>query len=52
MAFSHTVPNAHAIELLAVGCQKKNGGVPASEIAAEGLGFAKVWGGQQVRRWV
>src|ERR1700676_3850285 len=26
--------------------------IPASETAAEGLGFARTWGSQQVRRWV
>jgi hypothetical protein len=43
---------ARAIEsYLRLVVKKKYGGVPASEIAAEGLGFAKVWGGRQVRRW-
>jgi hypothetical protein len=27
-------------------------GIPASETAAECLGFARAWGGRQVRRWV
>ena len=31
---------------------KKYKGIPASEAAAEAFGFARKWGGQQVRRWV
>jgi hypothetical protein len=32
--------------------EKGRKGIPASETAAEGLGFARGWGGQQVQRWV
>ena len=43
---------AHAIEsYLRLIVRKKYGGVAASEIAAEGLGFVKGWGSRQVRWW-
>jgi len=29
----------------------KQNGIPASETAAEGLGFARNWGGRQMRWW-
>ena len=32
--------------------RKKYKGIPASEAAAEAFGFARKWGGRQVRRWV
>jgi len=32
--------------------RKNYKGIPASETAAEAFGFAKKWGGRQVRRWV
>ena len=32
--------------------KQKQKGIQASEMAAEGLGFAKNWGGQQVKQWV
>jgi hypothetical protein len=32
--------------------RKQYKGIPASEAAAEAFGFARKWGGRQVRRWV
>jgi hypothetical protein len=32
--------------------RKNYKGIPASETAADAFGFAKKWGGRQVRRWV
>jgi len=44
---------AQAIEsYLRLVVEKGQKGIPASKTAAEGLGFARGWGGQQVRRWV
>jgi hypothetical protein len=44
---------AEAIEsYLRLVAKKNMKGILASEIAAEGLGFAKGWGSRQVRRWV
>ena len=44
---------AQAIEsYLRLVVEKGRKGIPASETAAEGLGFARGWGGRQVRRWV
>ena len=45
--------HAQAIEsyLRLVVC-KNYKGIPASEASAEAFGFAKKWGGRQVRRWV
>lgn len=44
---------AQAIECyLRLVVRNKYKGIPASEAAAEAFGFAKKWGGRQVRRWV
>jgi hypothetical protein len=44
---------AQAIEsYLRLVVRKNYKGIPASEAAAEAFGFAKKWGGRQVRRWV
>jgi hypothetical protein len=44
---------AQAIEsYLRLVVEKRCKGIPASETAAKGLGFARGWGGRQVRWWV
>ena len=44
---------AQAIEsYLRLVVKKGQKGIPASETAAEGLGFARGWGGCQVQWWV
>ena len=44
---------AQAIEsYLQLVVRKNHKGIPASETVAEAFGFAKKWGGQQIKRWV